>query len=428
MHILSPYIRDHFFKKINKDLDDSILIFDEAHNINEKARELLTLNLSTYLLELAIKEAKKFQFPIIEDLENIKNILIELNKKIPDKGSEILINKEDFSGKIFNYPELNNNLDYYSEIVLDTQKRSFIHNISNFLRNWLGKDESFIRILNHDYLKNNTLFNINLNYKCLDPSLITKPLIENSKLVICMSGTLTPTLMYKDLLGFNEVKLVEYETPFPKENQINLIVPNITTKFTLRNKFMYKRIAKECADIVNITPGNSIVFFPSYDLMNSIYDDFVKLSDKTIFRETKNISKLEKEELIEKFKSFSKIGSTLLAVSSANFGEGIDLIGDFLKCVIIVGIPLSKPNLETQELIRYYDKKFGKGWDYAYTFPAVIKALQNAGRCIRSETDKGAIVFLDERYSWPKYLNCFPKDRNFIITKTPLEKIKNFFI
>ncbi len=427
MHILSPYIRDHLFKKVGKDLGDSILIFDEAHNIDKKARELLTLTLSTYSAELAIKEAKRFQFPIIEKLENIKLILSELNKKIPENRNEILIKKEDFSRKIENYHEMINELLEFGLVVLETQKRSFIHNLANFLRSWLGQDEGFIRTINHDYLKNNTLFNINLNYKCLDPSFITKPLIENSKLVICMSGTLTPASMYKDLLGFNDVKLVEYSSSFPKENQLNLIVPNITTKFTLRNNLMYKRIAKECSEIANEIPGNSIIFFPSYELRNNVFNDFQKLCMKTIFQESKNINKSEKEELIEKFKSFSKTGAVLLAVSSANFGEGIDLIGDFLKCVIIVGIPLAKPDLETQALIDYYNKKFGRGWDYGYIYPAIIKTLQNAGRCIRSETDKGVIVFLDERYSWPKYSNCFPKDKNFIITKLPLDKIKDFF-
>ena len=87
----------------------------------------------------------------------------------------------------------------------------------------------------------------------------------------------------------------------------------------------------------------------------------------------------------------------------------------------------SKLDLETNELINHYDKKYGKGRDYAYIYPAIIKTLQNAGRCIRSETDKGIVVFLDERYSWPNYRNCFPKDKHFITTRLPLDKIREFF-
>ena len=72
-------------------------------------------------------------------------------------------------------------------------------------------------------------------------------------------------------------------------------------------------------------------------------------------------------------------------------------------------------------------RKFSKGWDYAYIFPAMRKTIQAAGRCIRSETDKGIIVFLDERYSWNNYYKCFPTDMNIKITKLPLERIEKFF-
>ena len=81
-----------------------------------------------------------------------------------------------------------------------------------------------------------------------------------------------------------------------------------------------------------------------------------------------------------------------------------------LKAVIIVGLPLQKPDVEARLLIEYYDDKFGKGFEYGYVLPAITKCLQNAGRCIRSETDKGAIIFLDERYAWRNYYQCFPED------------------
>jgi len=103
------------------------------------------------------------------------------------------------------------------------------------------------------------------------------------------------------------------------------------------------------------------------------------------------------------------------------------LPGDLLKGVIVVGLPLEKPSLEIKELIDYYDEEFGKGWDYAYIYPAIIKCLQNAGRCIRSETDKGVTIFLDERFAWQNYYRCFPPDMEVKITKMYGEKVKGFF-
>jgi DNA excision repair protein ERCC-2 len=131
--------------------------------------------------------------------------------------------------------------------------------------------------------------------------------------------------------------------------------------------------------------------------------------------------------MLDRFKGYKDIGAVFLAVASGSFGEGIDLPGDLLKAVIVVGLPLSQPDLETKSLIDYFDKKFGKGWDYGYLFPAFNKTLQNAGRCIRSETDKGVIVFLDERYVWPNYRRCFPEDWEMVVSKDPMYEINEFF-
>ena len=139
------------------------------------------------------------------------------------------------------------------------------------------------------------------------------------------------------------------------------------------------------------------------------------------------MNKNDKTEMIDNFKNYNKIGAVLLGVSGGSFGEGIDLPGDYLNGVVIAGLPLGKPDLETQELIKYYDKRFGRGWDYGYIYPAILKTMQNAGRCIRSSKDKGVIIFLDERFAWQNYLKCFPDEWKIRITRTPISIIENFF-
>ena len=117
----------------------------------------------------------------------------------------------------------------------------------------------------------------------------------------------------------------------------------------------------------------------------------------------------------------------MLGVASGSFSEGVDLPGDLLKAVIVVGLPLSQPDLETKSLIEYFDKKFSKGWDYGYLFPAFNKTLQNAGRCIRSGTDRGIIAFLDERYVWKNYRRCFPEDWDMVVSTNYMGMIEEFF-
>ena len=131
---------------------------------------------------------------------------------------------------------------------------------------------------------------------------------------------------------------------------------------------------------------------------------------------------------MEKFRKQSKQGAVLLGVTGGSLSEGIDFPGKDLLGVIVVGIPLKEPNLETNALIRYYDLKFGKGWDYGYVFPAMSKAVQAAGRVIRDEKDRGVIVFMDDRFSWSRYGKCFPGDFNFtVLESSPAKIVKDFW-
>ena len=166
---------------------------------------------------------------------------------------------------------------------------------------------------------------------------------------------------------------------------------------------------------------------PPARLRDKVYKNFYGICNKKMLIEKQNLSKEEKEKILEEFKENKDKGAVLLAVSTGNFGEGIDLPGDFLKGVVIVGLPLEKPDLETKELIDYYEEKYANGFDYGYIFPAITKCLQNAGRCIRSETDKGVIVFLDERFAWQNYIRCLPEDMDFKISKVYEDRIKGFF-
>ena len=426
-HIISPNVRDILFKKINKSLDKAIIIFDEAHNLPERIRSLLTVNLSTVTLENAVKEVKSLGYE--ELANNLSSLIIVLEKfaqRMRIDERESLLSKSEFISdvsKIGDYEKLMADFIFVADQALEFKKKSFTLFVANFLEAWQGTDDGFTRILKKGFTKRGRPA-ITLTYRCLDPSIIMKDIASQAR-IIAVSGTFSPINMYKDLFGFETITK-EYENPFPKKNRLNIIIPETTTKFTFRNTEMFKKIAERCASLVNLVPGNIALFFPSYNLRDEIYIYFKDLCNKTIFLEYPGLSKKERDDLIERFKGYSNSGAALLGASSGSLGEGVDLPGDFLKAVIIVGLPLSKPDLETKELIRYYDERFKKGWDYGYIYPAMIKCMQNAGRCIRSKNDKGIRIFLDERYSWHNYFKCFPRDWDMRITKMPEEKIKEF--
>lgn len=427
-YVFNQSIRKTFLQKSGKALSDSILIVDEGHNLPKRCRDLYSHKLTMFMLERGLKEAAKHGYlEVINKLNLIKGVLEQFANGLDHMQNEKLVTKDEFIeaiGASEEYDDIIEEFNMVADEIREKQKQSYIGGIVGFLEYWLGEDKGFARILSIDnnYPK--------LIYKCLDPSISTKEIITDAYSTILMSGTLTPTAMYKDILGFENADEKVLESPFPKENRLSMIIPETTTKFTKRSEEQFKNIANILSKVIGNIPGNTAVFFPSYSLRDSVYRHFYELYDdkENIVLEKPMLSKSEKESLLKEFKDLKDKGGVLLGIASGSFGEGVDLPGDYLKGVIVVGLPLEKPNLETKELINYYDKKFGKGWDYGYIFPALTKTMQNAGRCIRSDTDKGVIVFLDERYAWPSYFRCFPPDQNVKITKLYEERIKKFFL
>lgn len=454
-YMFNPSIRENFFKKINKELKDCIIIIDEAHNLPSRIKDLSSEYLSNIQLKKAINEAKKFKYDeIAQKLEEINKILdkyvsglksIEIEKYEKNsaslnvtlnnftqaksynrfENSEKYISKTQFIADvecIGEYDALVSELIFTANAIREIQNMSYIGGVAEFLERWIGQDNGFTRILSIKKLRDKSEM-ITLSYRCLDPSIIAEPVIKKSHSTILMSGTLTPTSMYKELLGI-EAEELTLKSPFPIENRLNLIIPKTTTKYESRSPEQYKEIARIIADIIKDVKGSVAVYFPSYYLIDEITKHIV--SKKTSFSERPEMTKQEKQEFLDAFVKYKDSGAILFAVISGSFSEGIDLPG-VLKMVIIVGLPLQKPDLETKSLIDYYDKKFSKGWDYGYLFPAFTKAIQAAGRCIRNETDKGVIIFLDERYSWSNYMRCFPEHWQLKVSLLYTDMIKKFY-
>jgi len=425
-YLFSPSIRKNFLRRINKELNEIIIIIDEGHNLPSRVKDLASHRITNNIVKRAREEAsKRNEEEIVEALNSIEAKLFLLGENIED---EIYITKEELIKSLeeFDYDELISDMTILSDKIREEQKYSYLGTVASFLEAWNGEDAGFARILSKS-INNKGEETIILHYRCLDPSLITRDVIKSAYSTVLMSGTLNPTSMYKSVLGFDSSVEKTYKSPFPEDNKLNIIIPKTSTKYQARSDAQFKQIGEIIAKATNKIPGNSAVFFPSYYLMEQINKTFSTLSEKSVFLEDRKMSKGEKQSFLEKFKGYKNIGAVLLGVISGNFGEGIDLPGDFLKGVIIVGLPLQKPDLETEALIKYYDEKFNKGWDYGYLFPAFNKALQSAGRCIRTETDKGIVIFLDERYTWGNYMRCFPSHWNLKVTLLYESMIERFF-
>ncbi|MFP4424132.1 MAG: ATP-dependent DNA helicase [Candidatus Woesearchaeota archaeon] len=415
-YLFNDSIRDNFLGRINRDLEDIIVIVDEAHNLPSRIRDLLTQKITPYALRRAQKEAQKYGFGALATF--CQRIHEHLQS---DGSSERLVKRDEFMEVVGSeYDSLIEDLDKAGETIREEQKQSSLGGLSLFLAAWKGPDKGFARIFSSGKGA------YSLTYHNLDPSLLSGPVFSGCHSAILMSGTLTPTAMYRDLLGLpSGTTEHEYDNPFPDKNRKVIINPAVTTKYAARGPEEFRNIAGIISDIVNTIPGNTAVFFPSYQLKKEI-SSYMSVK-KTVLEEHSDFTSQERSEIIETFKKYQKSGAVLLAVAAGSFGEGIDLPGDLLKGVVVVGLPLQPPTLLIKELINYYNAKFSKGWDYGYILPAITKSLQNAGRCIRTEDDRGIIAFLDKRYTFPQYFSCFPGDWNISITKDHVSIISDFF-
>lgn len=424
-YLFNPSIRDSFLAKLNKDLKDCIIIVDEAHNLPGRVKDLASDRLTNIGLRRALSEAANFESEVIPKVINaIIDSMKEYARGVKDEAYININDLMDTINMIYPLKKFVALLNDKADIIREQQKSSYLGSLASFIESWIQDEEGFVRTFSKKQGFKEEIHT--LSYLCLDPGVVTREVIAKAHSTIVMSGTLTPPSMYREILGMNNTEELLLKSPFPDNNRLNIIIPKTSTKYSSRNDAQYKEIAKHVAQVVNNVPGNSAVFFPSYYLRDEVYKHLTSLN-KTVFLERQGIAKSEKEDLLNRFKSYKNTGAVLLGISSGSFAEGVDLPGDLLKCVVVVGLPLQVPDLETKALINYYDSKFKKGWDYGYVFPAFNRTLQSAGRCIRSETDRGVIVFLDERYAWPNYQRCFPETWNVRTTILYSSLIKDFF-
>ena len=424
-----PHIRKTFFEKLNCDFEDIILIVDEAHNLPDRIRssqsKTLTLNMIKNL-ENVLKDNKLKDY--FYTFEILNKIIKKLDYNI-EYDLKSHLEKDFLINEISKEKNYENFIEVFFDIqsILDERKiNSNISNIGEFFHSWKFFDEyNYLRILQIDKKK------ISIKINCIDVKNISSKILNSTHSSILMSGTLSPIKMYEDILGLENTNLLELNSPFEKKNQLNIICDDVTTKYTSRGEKMYKLYAEKIEKILKSQPNkNCIIFFPSYDLLKNIvkFINVFKLK-RTINTEIRFLDKLKKERIINSFKKqdFKNNSSVLFAVTNGSFSEGLDLPNKFLEMVIIVGLPLPKPDLYIKSLISHYEKEYNKGDLYGYIIPAISKIIQAAGRCIRTLNDKGVVIFMDERYKFLTYKNCFPKHYDFTKEENLIEEIKNFF-
>ncbi len=460
IYVFDINIRNMLFDSLSCPQEDMILVVDEAHNLPDYIRDLFSAELSMYMLNNCIYESEKYGNPSMLDgrfsvksfCETLVNILRDLRdtyvycilengiRQGGVKQSDAFIPSHEFETEILSRLSITSktlhdivgDLVAYGEKIQEYREkegklpRSFLHKLGLFLDFWINleMDQYAKLVVDAKHGKNPRIESF-----CLDPSVGTS-VVNDFHGSIHMSGTLEPLEEYRDSMGMSKVtELVSYPSPFLKKNRKILFVKDVTTKYSdiSKDDKILDRMISYVKDICNIFPHNTMVFFPSFNVMSNFRrDKNLSNLDRCVYFEEQKMSQSALMDLVSNFKEHGNNdseGAALFSVMGGRISEGMDFPAEELEIALIVGIPYPKPSARQRALQHYYDIKFRKGWEYIVEAPTARKLLQSIGRLIRDEKDRGVAVILDRRAPrFKRYLKDLEESKDLI------KDIKNFMV
>lgn len=388
--------------------EDYIFLIDEAHNLVERARTMYSASICKEDF-LELKRLLKGKAPKVEKQLNKSNShLLELKREC--ENYEIL---KEINALYLQLLTLSGEIQEYLEIVEDADIKKavteFYLNLRTFLNTYDVMDESYCI-----YSEMCWDGKFRLHLFCIHPANRLKEYLQHGRGCVFFSATFLPIQYYKELLSGETEDYAVYATScFPPENQMIFIGNEVTSKYTRRGRKEYEKIAGYIEETIKSRKGNYLVFFPSYEMLESVYGAFVTLDiakDCACKLQNINMTEEEREQFLNEFEKEQEKSLLGFCVMGGIFSEGIDLTEEKLIGAIVVGTGLPKVCTEREILKQYFDARGLGGFDYAYLYPGMNKVLQSAGRVIRTATDKGCVLLLDERFARSEYKKLFPRE------------------
>jgi len=389
------------------------LVIDEAHNLPSRAMDYYSPSLSSIILENMREELRKvparFQFEAEELLDGCMQVIASCRPGGGSKPSKIDPPAEPF---LEQDAKLRAFLSRYLDCDVDIQPRDPVMRLCFSWSEFTAALEYAADPGNQEFF---TTFHPHatggiVKVTCCDASSMLKGCYNDYAQVVGFSATLKPFEYYAQLSGLDPglVKKAEFPSPFARENRKLLIIPQVSTRYSDRER-NYTRIAEAMERIAALRKGNYFAFFPSFEFLERVHHLFRPPEGFTVLRQERDMKARQVEEVLDRLRA-GDAPTILFAVQGGTFSEGVDYPGEMAIGAFVVGPPLPNFDLEREHMREYYERKYNAGFDYAYAIPAMARAIQAAGRVIRSETDRGIIVLLDSRFVQPGFSRSMPAD------------------
>ena len=476
-HVFVESVREASLPAMGIELENSILIVDEAHNLPDRIRSGLERRVTDDVFKRALDNIAEYKgnlekansnldLPESGQLRDVRHLEMQVKSlQIPmmnwlkerkkenemTKGDDMRVPTQDFLDVFSKATEgvlEEDEGDDISRILLmirrlfsvtideeedsDDEEQNDCTRIAEMLEICIRFRNSSALSLVFDELLDSPRITCHL----LDPSVVGKSVFESCRGSILMSGTLFPPMMYSEILGIpaNRTVCKVYSSDFPVENRPVLIASDVTSKFTEREKSI-PLIGQHVRAVIENTDGNVAIFAPSYTMLERIHSDFVNLGwsgGRVILKEEQRMSKGSVESMVSRLYEQKQMGGAVIfGVLNGKLSEGVDYSDNVLDSLVCIGLPLPPPSSKQDSLIDYFTKKFdrNRAWKYASLQPAVNSVLQALGRPIRKKEDRAIIVLLESRILERRVSDCMPSMMK-IQTSSPsrtAERVKAFF-
>ncbi len=393
-------------------------LVDEAHNLPSRARAMYSANLSkSGLMRAKSQLGKKGSRPVVRALENINRQMLALQKE--DWQEPVFESRDDLSDAL---------LDVLQRFVAEVGEKmaenpaylhrmpdlkEFFFDVLQFMRvaeNW-GEDYRFeMTRLASTGSAVHSKQSLRLRLNCLDPARLLMSRQEQLHALNVFSATLSPIQWVHAGLGLREDAVCRrLNSPFRSEQLKVSLATQIDTRYKLRSVSL-PALAKLLAQWIFQESGNCIVYFPSYrymrDCVSLMLANGLEQRGHTLWQQSSEQGESAREELLELLENTRNV--LAFCMLGGVFGEGIDLPGERLSAVVVVGVGLPQINKDTQQLQAYFEALHGQGFRYACLYPGMQKVDQALGRVIRRDADRGRALLVDSRYTQREYRDLLP--------------------
>ena len=382
----------------------NVVLIDEAHNLIDRSRNMYSASLCKSQVLKCKKLTKGKLNKLHSILGKINNYFIDLRNECDHKEVEWFYEGE-APKELNKYLQLylkeseeilvrGNKFDGYEDIL------QLYFDVNAFVSTMQLYDENYITCIEKESQE------LNLTLNCVSPAKNLKEYLSKCYSVIFFSATISPIKYYISMLGGQDTTYrLKLPSPFKKEN-LKVHVSPINIRYTHRKRTL-GFVKDKIYNFINEKRGNYIVFSPSYAYMELLWEEMSKLNitEFQLMKQKQNMNEDEKSEFLKNFKTSNNL--LMFCVLGGMFSEGIDLPGEQLIGAIIIGVGYPMISMKNEIIKEFYKED---GYDYAYVFPGINKVQQAAGRVIRTETDAGRVLLIDDRYITNKYKMLLPNE------------------